>query len=165
VPYPAGLAFDSAGNLYVGESTTLATSNSITEITPGGTKSTFATGFNTAVFGLTFSSAGNLLVSTLAVGEETENILAFTPGGSESVFATGFDQPRALAFDTTGDLFVANTGDDKIIEVAPDGTQTTFATGVGSFGLAFQPVPEPSIPAILILGTALSGWRLLRKTR
>ena len=56
-------------------------------------------------------------------------------------------------------LFVAsfgpfNVSDGHIYQFTPDGTRSTFASGLsGPYGLAFQPVPEPSVFGLLIVGT------------
>jgi hypothetical protein len=49
-------------------------------------------------------------------------------------------------------MFVAN-GYGTIIEITPDGTQSTFASGLDNpNGLAFQPMPEPSALGLLAVG-------------
>jgi sugar lactone lactonase YvrE len=106
---PQGLAFDSAGNLYVAN----AGNNTIEEFTPGGVGSVFASGaaLSTPV-GLAFDSAGNLYVAN--AGNNT--IEKFTPGGVGSVFASNgtsgaaLSAPQGLAFDSLGNLYVANPG-------------------------------------------------------
>ena len=60
----------------------------------------------------------------------TGSINEFTPSGMESTFASGLTDPGPIAFDSTGDLFVAELGNDigNIIEITPGGIQSTFAT-------------------------------------
>jgi len=93
---PIGLAFDSAGNLFVtGATATSTTVDTIFEFTPGGTESVFATGLNNAR-GLAFDPSGNLFVAeSITVGGD---ILEFTPGGVQSVFASGLSLPEWLTF-------------------------------------------------------------------
>jgi hypothetical protein len=44
-----------------------------------------------------------------------------------------------LAFDTSGDLIEGNYGNSTVGEIAPNGTQSTIASGLnGSSGLAFD---------------------------
>lgn len=43
-----------------------------------------------------------------------------------------FDTPSGLTFDHSGDLYVADTGNDAIRRVAPDGSVTTLAGGHGT---------------------------------
>jgi hypothetical protein len=70
-----------------------------------------------------------------------------------------------LAFNSAGNLFVTEWDSGSIYEFTPDGTQSTFATGVTDpEGLAFQgvtlPVPEPWAFGLLAVGvTALLAHR------
>ena len=68
-------------------------SGNIYEFTPGGTRSTFASGVGPA--GLAFNSAGNLFEADFGSG----NIYEFTPGGTRSTFASGLAEPNYLAFE------------------------------------------------------------------
>ena len=65
----------------------------------------------------------------------TDTILKFTPSAVKSTFATGLTGPRGLAFDASGNLFVAeniNFPDGDILEFAPGGgASTVFASGLG----------------------------------
>jgi DNA-binding beta-propeller fold protein YncE len=138
---PWALAFNSAGDLF--ESDIL--SGNIYEFTPGGTRSTFASGLYYPT-GLAFDSAGNLF--------EADNINGiinkFTPGGVESAFATSVTGAAGLAFNNAGDLFVAGTTSGNIYEITPGGSQSIIASGLYyPWGLALQPVPEPSARAMI----------------
>jgi hypothetical protein len=64
------------------------------------------------------------------------SIFQYAPGGTLTTFASGLDEPRGLAFDSVGNLFVAtNTSDSlgnsqgTIFKFTPDGVMSTFATG------------------------------------
>jgi hypothetical protein len=154
-----GLAFDSAGDLYV---STIngggASAGFITKITPGGVRSTFASGLNYPV-GIAFNAAGDLFVAN---GNLSDTITEITPTGSESTFASGLNQPTNLAFDKAGDLFVADQGayneNGDITEIAANGTTSVFSSSLGKpFTLAFDealPVPEPSTYAFFGLSVA-----------
>jgi len=63
---------------------------------------------------ISLSTEGNL-------GNDT--ILECTPSGVESTFVTGLINPRGLAFDGLGNLFVAES------DRAPDGDILKFAPG------------------------------------
>jgi sugar lactone lactonase YvrE len=75
-------------------------------------------------------------------------VYKYTPTGVQSTFASGLSRPRGVAFDTTGNLFVANTAFDgttyqaTIVKIKPRGVQSTFATLSSSNffaeGLAFD---------------------------
>jgi hypothetical protein len=143
-PFAVGLAFNSVGNLFVSDS-----SGNIYEFTPGGVQSTFASGLNVP-YGLAVNSAGDLFEADYNTG----NIYEFTPGGARSTFASGLNNPEGLAFDSAGDLFA--TSGNSILEFTPGGTKSTFAADVSGitapYGLAFQPVPEPSALGLLVVG-------------
>jgi len=147
------LAFDSAGDLFV----TATGSGGIFKITPGGSVSTFAAGFYGA--GLAFSGAGTLF----AGGDQSYPdgfIAEFTPTGVQSTLTAGLSNPVALAFDSAGNLFVGNQVGGAITQITPGGTKSTFATVQQVQGLTFQPVPEPSMWAILgVAGFALFSSR------
>ena len=140
---PRGLALDSAGNLYVLNSTGGTGGANIEKFTPGGVGSIFAasTGLNDPFLrnpsSLAFDSAGNLFVAD--TGRNT--IQKFTPDGVGSMFVTtGLNGPTALAFDSTGNLYVANFGSNAIEKFTPGGVGSIFAsTGLnGPNGLAFD---------------------------
>ena len=122
---PVGMAFDSGGNLWVANTTVLgsALNDSIISFTPaqlaaGGSQTpnkTITSGDFFDPLGLAFDSAGNLWVSN---GPTTGGTLVrFTPaqltaGGGQSANRTvsqaGFARPSQIAFDATGNLWVAN---------------------------------------------------------
>jgi len=129
-----------AQNLFVAE----AGNNNITEITPSGVKSTFATGLNYPD-GLAFNSAGDLFVANGTLSPDTNalTITKITPDGTKSIFATTVSDPRGLAFDSAGNLFVVSAPDSTVTEIAPDGTQSPFASGFSyARGAAFDSVGD-----------------------
>lgn len=87
-------------------------------------------------------------------------ILKVTPAGDVSVFAGRagggqgyadgpgaqalFNQPGALAFDSTGNLYVADCGNESIRRIAPDGTVSTVA---GKGAPSLPPSPAPGMPS------------------
>jgi len=152
-----GMAFDSSGNLFVACQGVIA-DGTIVKITPGGSQSVFASGLYP--IGLAFNSAGNLFES------DSFGVFEFTPGGVKSTYQSitafgpsGSTGLYGMAFDSAGDLFTAvqnaNTHPtvDQIDEVTPGGTESTFANGLNFPAyMAFQPVPEPSVWALLGTG-------------
>ena len=123
--YPAGLAFDQGGNLFV------ADGSAIDKFTPAGVRTTFASGLSPR--GLTFDSAGNLFVADAG----SSAVYKFTPNGVRSTFASGLFEPQGLAFDRAGNLFVAVFG--GVYKFTPTGLRTTFASGLTDpFALAFD---------------------------
>jgi sugar lactone lactonase YvrE len=125
--YPFGMAFNSAGDLFVANSANDSGAGSIVEITPGGAQSTFASGVDPKA--LAFNNVGDLFESDYKSG----NIYEYTPNGTRTTFASGLSTPQALAFNSAGDLFVGagyGNGNGYIEEITPNGTQTTFASGL-----------------------------------
>lgn len=151
--YPCGVAVDSAGNVYVADTT----NNTIRKITAAGVVTTLAgtsgvsgasDGAGTAALfnqptGLALDSSGNLYVA------DTGNsaIRRISTAGEVTTFAglptiaglldgTGtaawFNQPKALALDSSGNLWVADTGNAAIRKVTSAGVVTTLTLSAGS---------------------------------
>jgi sugar lactone lactonase YvrE len=144
--YPMGLAFDASGNLYAPN----YLSSDITKISPDGTVSTFATlPAGSFPIGVAFDGNGNFY----AADSQNFQISKVTPDGIVSVFAdlplNSF--PGGIAFDYNGNLCVSVNG-AHLIKIAPDGTQSAFATVAGGSlslnGLAIAPLVELSPIAI-----------------
>ena len=57
----------------------------------------------------------------------------------QSTFASGLQDPCDMAFDSAGNLFVADQNSGKIYEITPGGAMSTFASGLAlPTGLAFD---------------------------
>jgi hypothetical protein len=141
---PVALAFDRAGNLFVGNSGARACipeldcpplPSTVVKVAPDGTQITFATLQGTQLLGMAFDGAGNLFVS------DGGSIVKIAPDGTQSTFASGFQGAWPLAFDRSGNLYVGENppGPSFILKFAPDGTSTTFKT---------FPAPGSSITAL-----------------
>src|SRR5579859_1801574 len=97
------MAFDSAGNLFlegiVEDSLGFLPFGGITEITPNGVQSTFASGLN-GPDGLAFNSAGDLFASCGSSSDLSTSgkIFELAPNGAQSTFASGLTDPFCLAF-------------------------------------------------------------------
>ncbi len=154
---PAGVAVDSAGNVYVADTWNYT----VRKVTPGGVVTTLAglaggqasadgTGsaarFNSP-FGVAVDSAGNVYVAD----SYNHTIRKVTPGGVVTTLAglagspgsadgtgsaAGFCFPFGVAVDSAGNVYVADQGNNAIRKVTPDGLVTTLA---GSAARSNQP--------------------------
>src|SRR5215216_4523888 len=109
-------------------------------------------------FGLALAADGTLYV---ADGGDSNRIRKLTPEGALTTLAGGaegyadgtgsaaaFNTPSGLALDRAGNLFVADTGNNRIRKLAPDGRVTTFA-GDGVAGYADGPAARAQFNAPL----------------
>ena len=145
---PVGVAIDHANIVYVAD----AGNNLIRKITPDGFVRTVAGAgglhkvvdgrANVAKFGgahgLAVDGVGNIYVSDSL----TQTIRKITPGGMVSTLAgkpdgfgstdgvgsaARFNNPHGLAVDKTGNVYVADAGNNTIRKITPDGTVSTLA--------------------------------------
>ena len=156
---PSGVAVDSAGYVYVGDSANLT----IRKISPLGLVSTLAgqagvSGTNDGVgnnarfaggqdgigFGVAVDGAGNVFVAD----SNNQTIRKITPSGvvttiAGSVTNSGsadgingaarFNSPFAVAVGTNGNVYVADSGNNSIRKLTPSGTNWVVTTIAGGF--------------------------------
>lgn len=152
---PRGLAFDAAGNLYLAD----AGSNKIRLISSAGIVSTFAgsgvvgsaNGTGTAA---TFSAPSSVVVDPVSgnifvADINNEVIRKITSAGVVTTFAgtagvlgnvdgagtaAQFNTPYGLAVDASGNIYVADQGNNEIRKITPAGVVTTLAgSGLPTF--------------------------------
>jgi sugar lactone lactonase YvrE len=152
---PYGVAVDGAGNVYVAD----GGNHTIRKITPDGTVSTLAgaaqqqgsvNGTGGAArfaspFGVAVDAGGNVYVAD----SENHAIRRITPAGVVTTVAgqlglsgavdggasvARFNQPRGVALDAAGNLFVVDHGNSVIRHVATNGNVTTIIGTAGVVG-------------------------------
>jgi len=152
---PQAAATDSSGNMYIADTA----NNTIRKITPTGVVTTLAgtaggTGSNDGTGGAAqFNSPQGLIADASAniyVADTGNNtIRKITPAGAVTTIAgtagvtgsangTGsaaqFNKPEGIVIDTSGNLYVADTGNDIIRMITPGGVVTTLAGSAGVVG-------------------------------
>ena len=149
--HPSAMVIDQAGNIYVSDQE----NHSIRKVTPAGVVSTFAgTGepgaedghrlsasFNNP-YGLALDGKGNLYVGDVS----NHSIRKISVNGNVTTLAGGrkgfsdrkgelamFNHPYGVAIDAKNNVYVADSYNNRIRKIAPDGTTTTVA-GNGNDG-------------------------------
>jgi hypothetical protein len=147
--FPRGLAFDSLGNLLAAETLAPADDVAVGKVLKFNLRNKATTLGSAANFffeGLAIDVAGNTYVMANDVRSpvEASTIFKFTPSGDRSAFGSVPGQGWGLTFDSAGNLYAADGGDQTIYKFAPDGTRTVFvgpsefAEGENPVGLAFD---------------------------
>jgi sugar lactone lactonase YvrE len=158
--YPFGVAVDAAGNLYIADNWNgvvrmVAADGTITTVAGNG-----KTGYSgdggpatsaefDSVIGLTADAAGNIYVADLY----NSVIRRFVPNGTittvaghancSTYFGDGgpatsacLQNPRGVTVDGVGDVYIADTSNNRIRKIAPGGTITTIAGNGAAAGNA-----------------------------
>jgi sugar lactone lactonase YvrE len=153
--YPNAVAADSVGNIYVAD----GDNNTIRRITPNGTVTTLAglagQSGSTDGAGITarFDEPGGIAVDNQGIiyvtdtGNQTIRkittdgmVTTLAGNAGYSGYADGiytnaqFDYPQSLVLDSSGIIYVADTWNNTIRRVTPDGIVTTFAGKAGYSG-------------------------------
>ena len=131
-----GLAFDTIGNLFVGDR-----SGTIFKISPTREIFVFATlEPSVAAYHLAFSPTGELFV-TGPTTSSFDRVFRINQKGEISTFFRGLGRPQGLAFDRKGNLYVAASyaGRRGVVRIAPDGKAEQVLGGSGLVGLALLP--------------------------
>jgi len=155
---PYGVAVDALGNIYIAD----AANNRIREVAPNGIISTVAgtngAGFSgdggaatnaklNAPYGVAVDALGNIYIadaSNCRIREVPPNGIITTVAGTNTSGFSGdggsatnamLKNPWSVAVDASGDLFIADTLNNRIREVAPNGIISTVA---GTNGAGFS---------------------------
>ena len=146
--FPVDLSVDAAGNVFVADEA----NNRIRKITPGRSVSTFAgSGYSgsfdsrhgeTATFnqpnGIGIDEKGNLYIADqlnhkirkiTSAGVVTTLAGSGAAGSSDNVIAimASFNNPRGVAVDKAGNVYVADVANQKIRKISPIGIVTTLS--------------------------------------
>ncbi len=163
---PRGVAMDKAGNLYIAD----LQNNRVRQITPGGLINTIAgngtPGYSgdggqatsaqlAAPQGVAVDKSGNIYIADTGnqcIREVSPNGVIATLAGKGTVGfggdggpATGafLNQPRGVAVDASGNVYVADFNNQRVRLVSPNGTITTLA-GNGAVGFSGDGGPAAS---------------------
>ncbi|HTZ20910.1 MAG TPA: protease pro-enzyme activation domain-containing protein, partial [Opitutaceae bacterium] len=176
---PGGVAVDGSGNLYIADSAnytvrklTAATGQVSTLAGIAGDRGTVDGTGSAARFydpqNIAVDAAGNLYVPD-GTGHTVRKVtpagmvttLAGSPGVSGSTDGVGsaarFNYPTGIIVDSTGNIYVADTNNNKIRKITPSGTVTTLA-GTGTAGHSDGPgtsatLNHPAGVAVDVAGT------------
>jgi hypothetical protein len=79
-----------------------------------------------------FANNGNLIAAATVYGIGQGPVIAFGPG-TQAIVNTGsfvLNQAKGLTVDAAGDVFIADTLNQRVVKAAANGTQTTVGTGL-----------------------------------
>jgi sugar lactone lactonase YvrE len=159
--YPRGIAIDSVGNIYLGDTGSI---NFIRKITPSQVVTTFAgsgatsygdgigtnSGFNNP-WGFVVDSIGNLYVAdtynqrirkitNTIVNVADQNTVTTLAGSGTATYLdatgtnAGFNLPRDIAIDSVGNMYIVEWNNHRIRKITSAGVITTFAgSGTATF--------------------------------
>jgi uncharacterized protein (TIGR03437 family) len=164
---PAGVAMDTAGHLYIADYGDLA----VRKVALDGTITTVAGGIYASIYGVgdgnpatsasvfpiavAVDGAGNLFFADATHGRirkvSTNGIISTLAGNGSAGYSgdggpassAGLGSPVGVAVDSAGNVYIADTNDDRVRMVSPGGTITTIA-GNGSVGYSGDNGPATS---------------------
>jgi sugar lactone lactonase YvrE len=149
------VAVDSAGNLFIAD-----TYNSrVRKVSPGGQISTVMSGIQAT--GVAVDHTGNVAVASV----QGSIVRLATDGSIKTIASFGGDNHAGMAFDGSGNLFIADCLKNVVLKVFPDGTVFTMA-GTGTAGFSGDGGPAaraqlqcPSAVAVDTAGNVLIADR------
>ncbi len=147
---PLGVAFGARGSLYMAESQNnrvrkVDTSGVITTVAGGGSGGDGGAATNASLFSpraLTFDATGSLYIADTANNlvrkVDTNGIITTIAGGGSGMDGgaatnASFNYPSGVAFDSIGNLYIADRNNNRVCKVDTNGVITTVA-GTGVYG-------------------------------
>lgn len=127
------MAFDAAGNLFVGNQN----QNAIVRIPRSGTSRAITTQ-TPFPFGLAFDADGTLHIAHTERNGFAGYVSTVNPDGTVTHVHSGLISPGGLAFDVAGNLYVAEMAGGRVLKFDPLGNRSIVATDLAfPMGLAF----------------------------
>jgi sugar lactone lactonase YvrE len=160
---PAGLAVNNSGDVYVADSA----NNRIRKVDPFGDTSTFA-GLPQmeSPAGVAGDASGNLYIADsknhrIMILNAAGSLLPFAGSGTAGSadgfgFAASFSSPNAVFVADSGDILVADSGNNKIRKITPGGLVSTVA-GTGAPGATDGPAAAASFATPTSVSTDAAG--------
>src|SRR3989454_11762427 len=188
--FPVGISFDSAGNLWVAENgnnrvlkyaAPITTGETATVVIGQGSFTTNTAGTTATTLlnptGISFDSAGNLWVADQANNRVLEYAAPVTTGEAATVVvgqgsfttktagtsATTLQFPFGISFDSAGNLWVADTNNNRVLKYSAPITTVeteTLVVGQGTFtkGTSGTTVNTITLPASFLFNTQGIVW-------
>lgn len=149
VSHPKGITKDSAGNVYFADSGNhkikRMSYNSYVKTLEGSVQG-YADGIGESQFndptGIAVDASGNIYVADSGnhmIRKITPSGIVSTIAGSTQGYTDGqgttakFNYPTGIVVDSNGNLFVADSGNNRIRKITPTGTVSTFAGSISGF--------------------------------
>jgi len=173
---PTGLAVDGSGNIYVADSgesairmitagsvATLAGGVSVGSADGTGAAASFNAPNALAVDGsgnVYVADTGNDTIRKIAPGGLTTTLagIAGTPGSADGIaLQASFNAPLGVAVDSSGNVYVADSGNGTVRKITPAGVVSTVAGTAGVFGYLDEAGPAAQFDELEGITTDTSG--------
>ncbi len=171
--FPAGIALDSSGNIYVAndgsedggtDTVTVYPAGSNGNVAPSATVSGSNTGLDDPQ-GIALDTSGNIYVTNDGSSSGVADTVTLYPAGSTRNVApsatvsgsnTGLDNPQGIALDASGNIYVANGGSDAPTDYPSSNDVTIYSAGsngnVAPSATIAGPTTELAQPAGIAIG-------------
>jgi sugar lactone lactonase YvrE len=159
--YPTAITVDTHGTFYVADSG----NNVIRKITPNGVVTTLAGSVSNQPSGVAVDTTGNVYISDtfnnrilkINFGSNVAHTIAGsgTAGNADGIgIAAEFNTPKGIAVDINGNLFVADTYNNRIRKIDTNGLVTTIAGSSAGNSNGFGASAQFALPCGVALDSA-----------